>query len=101
MRLCWVNFKCRGILLIWIVVKARAYCACSRRGWGLFGHFLSHLSFSLLSPLLGDGSILTEILSQRAVKPPNNQPILFRIALQRAELVLFCLVCCFFFSFGV
>ena len=25
--------------------RARAYCACSRCGWGLFGHFYSHLSF--------------------------------------------------------
>ena len=25
--------------------RARAYCACSRRGWGLFGQFFSHLSF--------------------------------------------------------
>ena len=32
--------------------KARAYCACSR--CGLFGHFYSHLSFSLLVlPLFG------------------------------------------------
>ena len=23
--------------------RARAYCACSRCGWGLFGHFFSHL----------------------------------------------------------
>ena len=23
--------------------RARAYCACSRRGWGLFGQFLSRL----------------------------------------------------------
>ena len=28
--------------------RARAYCACSRCGWGLFGQFYSHLSFSLL-----------------------------------------------------
>ena len=37
---------------------ARAYCAFSRCGWGLFGHFFSHLSllFSFsLSP--GDGPI--------------------------------------------
>ena len=38
--------------------RARAYCACSRCGWGLFGHFFSHLpplfSFSLS---LGDGPI--------------------------------------------
>ena len=25
--------------------RARAYCACSRSGWGLFGHFYSPLSF--------------------------------------------------------
>ena len=24
---------------------SRAYCACSRCGWGLLGHFYSHLSF--------------------------------------------------------
>ena len=32
---------------------AMAYCACNRMcGWGLFGHFFSRLSFSLLSPSL-------------------------------------------------
>ena len=25
--------------------RARAYCACSRCWWGVFGHFFSHLSF--------------------------------------------------------
>ena len=36
--------------------RARAYCACSRCGWELFGHFYSHLSFSLLFlPLFGRG----------------------------------------------
>ena len=25
--------------------RARAYCACSRCGWGLFEHFFSRLSF--------------------------------------------------------
>ena len=59
--------------------RARAYCACSRCGWELFGHFVSRLSF-LFSFLLslGDGPIWTEwteILSQRAVKPKTtNQP---------------------------
>ena len=32
--------------------RARAYCAFSRCGWGLFGHFFSHLSFLFLSPSL-------------------------------------------------
>ena len=38
--------------------RVRAYCACSRCGWGLFGHFFSHLSFlSSFSFSLGDGPI--------------------------------------------
>ena len=38
--------------------RARAYCACSRCGWGLFGHFYSYLSFlSSFSLSLGDGPI--------------------------------------------
>ena len=38
--------------------RARACCACSRCGWGLFGHFFSHLSFLFSFSLsLGDGPI--------------------------------------------
>ena len=38
--------------------RARAYCACSRCGWGLFGHFYFQLSFlSSFSISLGDGLI--------------------------------------------
>ena len=38
--------------------RARAYCAYSRCGWGLFGHFFSHLSFlSSFSLSLDDGPI--------------------------------------------
>ena len=38
--------------------RARAYCACSRRGWGLFGHFFSRLSFLFSFSLsLGDDPI--------------------------------------------
>ena len=38
--------------------RARAYCACSRCGLGLFGYFFSHLSFLFsLSLSLGDGPI--------------------------------------------
>ena len=36
--------------------RTRAYCACSRCGWELFGHFYSLLSF-LYSFSLGDGPI--------------------------------------------
>ena len=38
--------------------RARAYCSCSRCGWGLCGHFFSRLSFlSSFSLSLGDGPI--------------------------------------------
>ena len=75
---CWVNFQCWGVLQFGYS-RARAYCTRSRCGWGLFGHFYSQLSFlSSFSLSLGDGSIWTEILSQRAVKPKTtNQPTNF------------------------
>ena len=51
---------------------ARVYCAYSRCRWGLFGVGGGCLDifyhFSLLSP----GSVWTEILSQRAVKPKTT-----------------------------
>ena len=31
--------------------RARAYCACSRCGWGLFGHF--YLNYPFFLPLFG------------------------------------------------
>ena len=38
--------------------RAKAYCACSRYGWGLFGHFFSRLSFLFYFFLsLGDDPI--------------------------------------------
>ena len=33
--------------------RARAFCACSRCGWGLFGHFSLICHFSLFLPLSG------------------------------------------------
>ena len=36
---------------IWIYSRARAYCTCSRCGWGLFGHFTLVFPFSPLSRL--------------------------------------------------
>ena len=57
--------------------RARAYCACSRCGWGCLDIFLSSI-FSLLSPSLKDRPVKTEMLSQRAFKPkhPTNQSII-------------------------
>ena len=69
-RWCWVNFQCRDVLLIWMVVGQRPTVVAVGAG-GVVWAFFSHRSF--LS--LGDGPLYTEILSQRAVKPQTtNQP---------------------------
>ena len=55
--------------------RARAYCACSRCGWGVVWTFvLSSIIPLFFLPPLGEGPILTEILSQRAAKSKTNQP---------------------------
>ena len=47
MRWCWVNFQYNLDYS-----RAKAYCTCSRCGWGLFGHFTVVYPFSPLSPSL-------------------------------------------------
>ena len=47
--------------------RARAYCACSRCGWGCLDIFLLLSFLFSFSLSLGDGSRKTEILSQRAI----------------------------------
>ena len=66
------------LLLIWIKVGQGPITLAVGAGEGCLGIFFVYLS-SFLSPSLGDGSILIEILSQKAVKPkttnqPTNQP---------------------------
>ena len=52
-RWCWVNFQCRGVLQFGFS-RARAYCACSRCGWGVVWTFLLSSILSLLFlPLFG------------------------------------------------
>ena len=57
-RRCWVNFQCRGVLLIWIIVGQGPIALAVGAGGGCFGHFLSHLSLLFSFSLsLGDGPI--------------------------------------------
>ena len=74
-RWFWVNFQCRGVLLIFIVV-GQGLTALT--GGGCLDIFALVYLFSFLSPFsLGDGPISTKLLSQRAVKPKTtNQLIL-------------------------
>ena len=57
--------------------RARAYCACSRCGWGLFGYFFFHLSFPSLSPSLWETArYRLEYCLKGPLSPnqPTNQP---------------------------
>ena len=75
-RRCWVNFQCRGVLLTWITVGQGPIVLAVGVGGGCLDIFFSHLSLLFSFSLsLEDGSILTEILSQRAVKPKTTNQI--------------------------
>ena len=57
-RRCWVNFQCRGVLLVWKTVGQGPIALAVGAGGGLFGHFFSRLSFLFSFSLsVGDGSI--------------------------------------------
>ena len=51
--------------------RARAYCAYSRCGWGLFGHFFSRLSFLFFLPL--SGRLKYCLKGPLSPKKPTNQ----------------------------
>ena len=55
---CWVNFQCRGVLLICIRVGQGPTALALGAGGGWLDFFFSHLSFlSSLSLSLGHGPI--------------------------------------------
>ena len=57
-RWCWVNFQCRGVLLIWIRVGQGPTALAVGAGGGCLDVFYSHLSFLFSFSLsLGDGPI--------------------------------------------
>ena len=60
--------------------RARAYCAWSRCGWGLFRRFYSHLSFSLLFlPHFGRRPDIDWNTVSKGRQTQNNQPTTFNI----------------------
>ena len=75
-----INFLCRGVLLIRIIVGQGPIELTVGAGEGCLDIFsLVYISF-LLSPSLEDGSTQIEILSQRTFKPKTNKPTnLFQI----------------------
>ena len=58
MRWCWINFQCRGVLLIWIRVGQGPTALAVGAGGGCLDIFFSRLSFLFsISLSLGDGPI--------------------------------------------
>ena len=52
MRRCWVNFQCRGVLLIWITVGPGPTALAVGAGGGCLDIFTLVYRFSVLSPFL-------------------------------------------------
>ena len=61
-RWCWVNLQCRGVLLILIIVRQGPIALVVGADGGCLDIFSLVYLFSFLSPFLGYGPILTEIL---------------------------------------
>ena len=56
-RRCCVNFQCRGVLLIWLIVGQGPIALAVGAGGGCLDIFSLVYLFSFLSPPLGDGLI--------------------------------------------
>ena len=50
---CWVNFKCRGVLLIWMIVGQGPIALAVGAGGGCLDIFLSSTTFLFFLPLSG------------------------------------------------
>ena len=57
MRWCWVNFQCRGVLLIWIRVGQGPTVLAVGAGGGCLDKLSSIVSHYFLPLSLGDGPI--------------------------------------------
>ena len=72
-RRCWVNFQCRGVQLIWIIVGKGPTVLAAGAG-GVLSSIISLFFFLSME----DGPIYAEILSQRAIKPKTTNHTLWR-----------------------
>ena len=51
-RKCWVNFQCRGVLLVWMIVGQGPIALVVGAGWGCLDIFSLICLFCFLSPSL-------------------------------------------------
>ena len=52
-RRCWVNFQCRGVLLVWMIVGQGPIALAVGAGGGCLDIFFPHLSFLFSFSLSG------------------------------------------------
>ena len=78
MRWCWVNFQCRGVLLIWIIVGQGPTVLAVGAGGGCLDIFSLIYHFSFLSPSLWETAryrLKYCLKGPLSPKQPTNQPI--------------------------
>ena len=74
---CWVNFQCRGVLLIWIIVWQGLTALAVGAGGGCLDFFSLVYHFSLLSPSLWETAryrLKYCLKGPLSPKQPTNQP---------------------------
>ena len=93
-RWCWVNFQCRGVLLIWIRV-GQGPTALAGVGGGCLDIFSLVYHFSFLSPSLWEMAryrlkyCLKGLLSSKTTNQPTNLVHLYSQAKDKKPLMLF------------
>ena len=76
-RRCWVNFQCRGVLLIWITVGQGPTALAVSAGGGCLDIFTLIYHFSFLSPSLWETAryrLKYCLKGPLSPKQPTNQP---------------------------
>ena len=76
-RRCWVNFQCRGVLLIWIIVGQGPIALAVGVGGGCLDIFSLIYHFSFLSPSLWETAryrLKYCLKGPLSPKQPTNQP---------------------------
>ena len=77
-RRCWVNFQCRGVFLIWIIIGQGPIALVVGAGEGCLDIFSLIYHFSLLSPSLWETAryrLKYCLKGPLSPKQPSNQPI--------------------------
>ena len=75
-RWCWVNFQCRGVLLIWLIIGQGPTALAVGTGGGWLDIFTLIYLFSPLSPPLWEAARYRLTCLKGPLNPtqPTNQP---------------------------